>query len=172
MLYILRGGLAAFDVGEPMFDHEKLHVYQLQLEFIRWVTPLLDEVQRRDAGKTAEVRRHLDKASLSVLLNVAEGNGRRQQQTRAKFFDDARGSASESAACLDALVAKGVCRPERIQPGKETLERVFSMLTKLVERFDRASSSSSSSSSSSKPSTTRKRTSTNDGESSLGGLPR
>lgn len=73
-----------------MFDHEKLHVYQLQLEFIGWVTPLLDEVQRRDAGKTAEVRRHLDQASLSVLLNIAEGNGRRQRQTRAKFFDDAR----------------------------------------------------------------------------------
>ena len=153
-----------------MFDHEKLHVYQLQLEFIRWATPLLDEVQRKDAGKTAEVRRHLDKASLSVLLNIAEGNGRRRQQTRAKFFDDARGSASESAACLDALVAKAVCLPERIQSGKQLLERIYSMLTKLIEQFDRKSSSSSSSSS--KPSTTRKRTSTNESRSSLGGSPR
>jgi four helix bundle protein len=132
-----------------MFDHEKLHVYQLQLEFLEWVTPLLEEVQRQDAGKTAEVRKHLDKASLSVLLNIAEGNGRRGQQTRAKFFDDARGSASESAACLDALVAKRVCSSDRIRHGKETLERVYSMLTKLVERFDRSSSSPSSSPSSS-----------------------
>ena len=78
-----------------MFDHEKLSVYQLQLKFLEWVTPLLEEAQRYDAGKTAEVRRHLDQASLSVLLNIAEGNGRRGQRTRAKFFDDARGSASE-----------------------------------------------------------------------------
>lgn len=91
-----------------MFDHEKLHVYQLQLEFLEWVTPLLEETQRQHAGKTSEVRRQLDRASLSVLLNIAEGNGRRRQQTRAKFFDDARGSTSESAACLDALVAKRV----------------------------------------------------------------
>ena len=152
--------------GRQMFDHEKLHVYQLQLDFLGWVTTLIEEVQRLDAGKTAEIRRHWDKASLSVLLNIAEGNGRRGQQTRAKFFDDARGSASESAACLDALVAKRVCRVERIQPGKQMLERVASMLTKLIDRFDRTSSSSSSSSSS-KRSTTRKRTRTNQGKSSF-----
>jgi four helix bundle protein len=149
-----------------MFDHEKLHVYQLQLEFLQWVTPLLEEAQRQDAGKTAEVRKHLDQASLSVLLNIAEGNGRRRQQTRAKFFDDARGSAAESAACLDALVAKRVCSPERIRHGKDVLERVYAMLTKLVERFDRKSSSSSSSSSNAPP-RTRKRTT--DEQSRVGG---
>ena len=42
-----------------------------------------------------------------MLLNTAEGNGRRQGRQRAKFFDDARGSAIECAACLDASVAKG-----------------------------------------------------------------
>jgi len=145
-----------------MFDHEKLHVYQRQLEFLEWVTLLLDEVQRHDAGKTSEVRRQLDRASLSVLLNIAEGNGRRRQQTRAKFLDDPRGSASESAACLDALVAKRVCSPERVRPGKQLLERVSSMLTKLVQRFDRPSSSST------QP-TTKKKTTTTDNHPSVGG---
>ena len=139
-----------------MFDHEKLQVYQVQHEFLRWVTPLLVEVQRKH-GNTTEVRRQLDRASLSSLLNIAEGNGRRGQQTRAKFFDDARGSASESAACLDALVAKNACTPQRVEPGKQLLERVFSMLTKLVARFDHSSSSSSTSI----PSTTRTRARTN-----------
>ena len=148
-----------------MFDHEKLHVYQLQLEFIGWVTLLIDDVQQFDAGKTAEIRRHLDRASLSVLLNIAEGNGRRRQQARAKFFDDARGSACESAACLDALVAKAVCRPERIQSNKQTLQRVASMLTKLVDRFDKKSSSSSPSSSN-RPTMTN-RTTTNSSKNSV-----
>jgi four helix bundle protein len=146
-----------------MFDHEKLHVYQLQLQFLGWLSPLIEEVQRLGAGKTAEIRRHLDKASLSVLFNIAEGNGRRGQQTRAKFFDDARGSAAESAACLDALVAKGVCRLERVQSGKQMLERVASMLTKLIDRFDQKSSSPSSSSST--RSTGRRRTTTSTNES-------
>ena len=74
-------------------------------------------------------------ASLSALLNIAEGNGKRQKPTRARFFDDARGSTSECAGCLDALVAKRVCTPERVHEGKQMLRRIFSMLTKLIQRF-------------------------------------
>jgi hypothetical protein len=51
-------------------------------------------------------------------------------------FDDARGSATECAACLDALVAKKLCAPVRINDGKEMLLRVVSMLSKLVDRFE------------------------------------
>jgi len=145
-----------------MFDHEKLHVYQLPLEFLEWASSLLDQVQRDAPGKSAEIRRQWDRASLSELLNIAEGNGRRRQQTRAKFFDDARGSASENAACLDALVAKHVCPSERVRHGKQLLERVSSMLTKLIQRFDRPSSSSSST-------TPRARKRTKDDQPSVGG---
>ena len=119
-----------------MFDHERLEVYKLQLQFIGWVTALLEEVEQQSSRKTREIREHLDESSVSVLLNIAEGNGKRQRQVRAKFFDDARGSATECAACLDALVAKTACTLDRVQPGKAMLERVVSMLTKLVARFD------------------------------------
>ena len=119
------------------FDHEKLEVYQLELAFIAWVTPLLTKVKQSGATtRTAEVIDQLDRASLSALLNTAEGNGRRQRQTRAKFFDDARGSSSECAACLDALVAKKLCSAEEVTEGKELLLRIVSILTKLIERFD------------------------------------
>ena len=67
---------------------------------------------------------------------MAEGNGKRQRKIRAKFFDDARGSATECAACLDALVAKKVYEAGRLQEGKALLHRVVSMLSKLVQRFD------------------------------------
>jgi hypothetical protein len=52
--------------------------------------------------------------SKSALLNTAEGNGKQQRPGRAKSFDDARGSATECAACLDALAAKGACTVGRI----------------------------------------------------------
>jgi four helix bundle protein len=119
-----------------LFDHEKLDVYGLELQFIAWVTPLLKEVSSNDIGRTREVCDQLDRASLSILLNTAEGNGKRQRQVRAKFFDDARGSATECAACLDALVAKRVTVESRIVEGKKKLLRIVSMLCGLVDRFD------------------------------------
>ena len=128
------------------FDHEKLDVYQLELRFITWVTALLSKIkQSPKKARTTEVLDQLDRTSLSALLNTAEGNGRRQRCTRAKFFDDARGSATECAAWLDALVAKGVCKAEEIDEGKQLLLRIASILTKLIERFDVSSSSSFSS---------------------------
>jgi four helix bundle protein len=117
-------------------DHEKLEVYRRELEFIEWVTPLLDEVADAARGRIREVSDQLDRASLSALLNTAEGNGKRQRQVRAKFFDDARGSATECAACLDALVAKRVVAAERVVAGKDLLLQVVSMLSGLVNRFD------------------------------------
>ena len=119
------------------FDHEKLDVYRLELQFITWATALLAKVKlRATSARLGEVSDQLDRAGLSALLNTAEGNGKRQRLGRAKFFDDARGSATECAACLDALVAKGVCTGEEIEEGKMMLVRIASMLSKLVARFD------------------------------------
>ena len=119
-----------------MFDHEKLDVYQLELKFLTWVTQFLVNLASLSATQTRELRDQLDRASLSALLNTAEGNGKRQGRQRARYFDDARGSAIECAACLDASVAKAFSSLEEIQLGKEMLLRIVSMLSKLVERFD------------------------------------
>src|SRR6266480_699375 len=92
----------------PRFDHERLEVYRKELQFIKWVTPLIEEAAKSTRGRPREVCDQLDRASISAVLNTAEGNGKRQRQVRAKFFDDARGSGTECAACLDVLVAKGI----------------------------------------------------------------
>jgi four helix bundle protein len=118
------------------FDHEKLEVYQFELRFIEWATNPVVEIRDLPQTHLREVCDQLDRASLSSLLNTAEGNGRRGLRQRAKFFDDARGSATESAACLDAMVAKKACGKERVQAGKEILLSVVSMLTKPVEKFE------------------------------------
>src|SRR5437870_1538169 len=120
----------------PLFDHERLQVYRLQLEFIRWVTPLIEEAMRSATGRPREVCDQLDRASISAVLNTAEGNGKRQRQIRAKFFDDARGSATECAGCLDVLVARGIVTPDRVLGGKAMLLQIVCMMSGLVERFD------------------------------------
>ncbi|MBB5034202.1 four helix bundle protein [Prosthecobacter vanneervenii] len=118
------------------FDHEKLQVYQLELEFIAWLTDLFAEIQASKTPRLAEVLDQLDRASLSALLNTAEGNGRRATQQRVRFFDDARGSATECAACLDAIVAKKACKKERVMRGKDMLLSVVSILSSLIARFE------------------------------------
>jgi four helix bundle protein len=118
------------------FDHERLDVYQLELKFLAWVTPLLTDTRKPGEGVHREISDQLNRASLSALLNTAEGNGKRQGRQRAKFFDDARGSAVECAACLDALVAKQFTNAQRVVEGKVLLVRIVGMLTKLVQRFD------------------------------------
>ena len=119
------------------FDHEKLQVYQLELEFISWLTDLFVEIQAAKVPRLAEVLDQLDRASLSALLNTAEGNGRRATQQRVKFFDDARGSCTECAACLDALVAKRACKKERVFEGKDMLLSNVSILSALISRFEK-----------------------------------
>jgi four helix bundle protein len=118
------------------FDHEKLEVYQLELQFISWVTELFENIGEIKGKRLAEVCDQLERASLSALLNTAEGNGKRQRLVRAKFFDDARGSATECAGCLDALVAKRARTKDQVQGGKEMLVRIVGMLSKLVQRFE------------------------------------
>jgi four helix bundle protein len=120
------------------FDHERLDVYQVELRFVTWTTDLitqLSESANSRQHRIGSVVDHLERAALSALLNTSEGNGKRQMRTRAQFFDQARGSATECAACLDALVAKGACSHEHVTVGKDMLVRIVSMLTKLIERF-------------------------------------
>jgi four helix bundle protein len=111
-----------------MFDHEKLDVYRESLAFVAWLEPFLEKTPRCGA-----VRDQLDRASTSISLNLAEGNGKFTGPDRCRFFDIARGSALECAAGLDVLVAKGRCSADEIAAGKESLWRIVSMLVGLIK---------------------------------------
>jgi four helix bundle protein len=112
----------------PYFDHEKLKVYQSAIGFITWSTDLLAQVNAK-----AAVKDQLDRASTSVALNIAEGNGKFAIRDRCRFLDFARGSALECAACLDVLVAKRLVETTTISSGKEQLLEIVSMLVGLTK---------------------------------------
>ncbi len=109
------------------FDHEKLNVYQQSIEFVAWADELLESVPKGNA-----VHNQLDRASTSIPLNIAEGNGKHTPADRCRFFDTARGSALECAACLDVLVAKRKIDAAVAQNGKEELVEIVSMLVGLI----------------------------------------
>ncbi len=110
------------------FDHEKLNVYQVAIEFNCWVGDLLATVEAKAAAKD-----QLDRAATSIPLNVAEGNGKFSRRDRARFFDIARGSALEAAASLDVLVSRKVITQAQIVPAKEQLVRIVNMLMGLLK---------------------------------------
>ena len=114
---------------ECWFDHEKLEVYRESIAFIAWLSTILEGTVR-----VGEVKDQLDRASTSIPLNIAEGNGKYSPKDRCRFFDIAHGSALECAAGLDILVAKAKLTPEQIQPGKERLQKTVRMLIGLIKR--------------------------------------
>lgn len=91
------------------FDHEKLAVYQEAIAFVAWLSPLLEGLSR-----TGEIKDQLDRASSSIPLTIAEGNGKYSMKDRCRSFDIANGSALECASGLDVLVAKGKLTTEQV----------------------------------------------------------
>lgn len=104
-------------------------VYQDAIAFIAWLSEFLEEVPN-----TGDVKDQLDRASTSIALNIAKGNGKYNAKDRCRFFDIAHGSALECAAGLDVLVAKKKCSNQQIQAGKEGLQRIVRMLFGLIKR--------------------------------------
>jgi four helix bundle protein len=109
------------------FDHENLDVYQESLAFIVWLEPFLQKLSNALA-----VRDQLDRASTSVVLNLAEGNGKNTARDRCRYFDNSRASALECAAALDVAAAKCLCELPVAEQGKERLRRIVSMLVGLI----------------------------------------
>jgi four helix bundle protein len=109
------------------FQHEKLRVYQDSIKFVVWATDVLENVTRKFA-----VWDQLDRAATSVPLNIAQGNGKSASADRCRSFDIARGSALESAACLDVLLGRGQLAFPRACAGKELLRGIVSMLVGLI----------------------------------------
>ena len=112
------------------FHHEKLTVYKRSLEFAAWSQQLIESVTKKTS-----TRDQLERSGDSISLNIAEGNGKFSQKDRARFFQIAHGSALESAACLDLLVARGCCAAGAIEKGKATLEEIVKMLFKMLDQL-------------------------------------
>jgi four helix bundle protein len=112
------------------FGHEQLDVYQLSIDYVAWAYNLAKDLN----GPDRHARDQLLRASQSIPLNIAEGNGKGTNADRRRFFEIARGSVMECAAIQDCLTACKVINSEQNIAGKEMLSRIASMLIKLGRR--------------------------------------
>jgi four helix bundle protein len=111
----------------PALELDRLDVYRVGLEFQRLVTEATKSVR-------GELRSQLERASLSITLNTAEGFARRSASDRRHFYSIARGSALECAAVLDVLFSRGSLTLNDLRRGRSMLVRVIQMLTRLSQR--------------------------------------
>jgi four helix bundle protein len=116
---------------EIWFDYEKLEVYQEALAFVAWLSELLEGQTR-----LGDVKDRLDRASNSIVLNIAEGNGKYSQKDRCRFLDTANASALECAAGLDILIAKRKLTTADVRSGKDSLQKIVRMLIGLIKRSE------------------------------------
>ena len=123
---------------EPFLDVDKLDVYKVALD----VQALAEGLSLPKRAR--ELRIQLDRASTSVVLNIAEATGRRSMPDRARFLAMPRGSATECAAILDILLARSLAPYAVTKEGRALLVRIVQMLTRWCQRLDRDDASSDS----------------------------
>lgn len=112
---------------EKQFSHENLIVYQRSLDFVEFIENILSKMKDK-----LNVYEQIDKCSTSIPLNIAEGTGKFSAKDKNKYYDIARGSATESAACLDVMFKRKKITQEENNKGKEILYEIVSMLVGLV----------------------------------------
>jgi four helix bundle protein len=85
------------------------------------------------------LRDQLERASTSVVLNLAEGFGRWQAREKAHFYAIARGSLLESGAAIDLLRARGLVNEADYGRARALCSRVGQMLGGLIRAMEQRS---------------------------------
>ena len=116
----------ATNASTVTLSHESLDVYQIALRFHVGVMTLIPDKGQRN------LRDQLERASLSIVLNIAEGAGRCTPPERKRHFIIAQGSTYECAAILDILRLRKIAQPSRCLAARNYAVRIAQMLSRLA----------------------------------------
>lgn len=114
-----------------MFEH--LDVYQKAVDFVEQIT-ILTETFPRGYGFLAD---QLNRASLSIATNLAEGNGRFTKADRRNFFTIARGSAHECVPLLEVARRRSLDDASKHNSLRNDLEVMAKMISGLINGIDK-----------------------------------
>ena len=116
------------------FDHEKLDVYKVAVEFVILSNEIAEQLPR---GK-AYLADQLQRASSSISLNIAEGAGEFAGNEKCRFYRMAKRSATECAGVLDLCSRLKLVEETQHLKGRELLLRIVAMLTKMAQVSSKA----------------------------------
>ena len=104
-----------------------LKIYPVILDLVRRLSPLIRVLRARSSALADQMERAL----ISIPLNVAEGAYSRGRNRQARF-QSAATSARETLACLETAEAMGFIGPVEPELGA-LFDRVIGTLVRLVE---------------------------------------
>ncbi len=96
--------------------------YEVALDLIRALRPLLPLLAKHDSSLTKQARR----AASSVALNLKEGN-RRLGADRTYHFSVAAGSADEVQGALDVAEAWGYVSTDQVKLARKLVDRLLGL---------------------------------------------
>jgi four helix bundle protein len=115
-----------------MFGYEKLTAYQKALEFNRGIYVLLNS----KVDLPRYIKDQLGRASLSVMLNIAEGSGRWGMKDQRNFYRIARSSAFECSSLIQFLLEVNEIKKEEASLHLDKINEVSRMLFGLIKNFE------------------------------------
>ncbi|MBL8825878.1 MAG: four helix bundle protein [Planctomycetaceae bacterium] len=114
------------------FAFEKLLVYQKSVDFADNICVLTETFPAR----YSHLADQLNRASLSIASNIAEGNGRFTKPDRKHFFGIARGSVQECVPQLEVARRRMLVTEDRHTVLKQQLEEISRMLSGLINGLE------------------------------------
>lgn len=115
------------------FLFEKLEVYQKSINLAEEIDTFCDTITQKGTYHLVD---QIRRASTSIALNIAEGNGRWHKNDKKNFFWIARGSTCECVPLLERLKRKkliNIQTHEKLINELETISKMISGLIKGIE---------------------------------------
>lgn len=112
------------------FLFEKLEVSQKAVDFAERVSTLTSDFPRG----SWYLANQLNRASLSISLNIAEGNGRWTEADRRNFFAIARGSVPERVPLIELCRRRHFLGDDACGELKNELEAIAKMLSGPIQK--------------------------------------
>jgi four helix bundle protein len=114
-------------------SHKKLDVYLIAMKLVKEVYTITREFPTEERYVlTSQLRR----AAVSVCSNIAEGSSRKTKPEKRRFFEISRSSTVEIDTQIEIALRIEYLQKNQIVDLESCLERVFMMLTKLMEKLD------------------------------------
>lgn len=111
-----------------MFDFEKFPVYLLSEKFYSQV--IVEILSRKDINSS--VKDQLRRASMSIILNIAEGAGKYAKNDKRSYYTIARGSTNECVAILRIIKLEKKLEEYRYKQMYDNLVEIGKMLSGLI----------------------------------------
>ena len=112
-----------------MFDFEKLEVYTKAKELNKEILIFLRASKLIDSY----IRDQLKRASISIVINIAEGSGKFSKADKRNYYTISRGSVYECVSLLELIVDENSIDGKKFDYFKNKYETISKMLLGLIK---------------------------------------